>query len=266
MGLYASKAARHEKKQYALRIERLPAGHGVGRPIAELLEQTARLQTSTCETLPASVDLRPRMPPVYDQGRLGSCTANALCGAMQFERPALPQGSRLFLYYNERRLEHDVPDDAGATLADGVTCLERLGVCPETEWPYDIAKFAKEPTARCYVDAAKNRAVSAYNLPVGDAATMKKVLASCLPFVVGIAVYPSFEAPDVAATGVVPMPGPKERSIGGHAVLCVGYDDARGAWLMRNSWGAAWGDKGYFYLPYAYLLDPLLSSDMWSLA
>ena len=249
-----------KNNKYVLKIDRLPAGHGVGRPIADLVKKTLSQP-------PTTVDLRPHMPPVYDQGQLGSCTANALCAAMQFEHPTFPQGSRLFLYYNERRLENDVLQDAGAALSDGVTCLERLGVCPESEWPYDVSKFATAPTPRCYIDAAKNRVmVAAYNLPPGDASTMKRVLAAGHPFVVGIKVYPSFETDAVAATGVVPMPSSTEQTLGGHAVLCVGYDDRLGRWIMRNSWGANWGDSGYFYLPYAYLLDPSLASDMWSLA
>ena len=102
--------------------------------------------------LPASVDLRPNCPPVYDQGQLGSCTANALIGAFEYDVPSF-MGSRLFLYYNERKLEGDIPDDNGAQLSDGVKCLEKYGLCPESEWPYDITKFATKPPEQCYTDA-----------------------------------------------------------------------------------------------------------------
>ena len=205
------------------------------------------------------------MPPVYDQGQLGSCTANALCAAVQYAVPAV-YGSRLFVYYNERKLENDIPDDAGATLTDGVLCLERYGVCMDSDWPYDVSKFATAPPAACYAAAAKHRVAMAYRVPP-DAAAMKRVLASGFPFVTGIAVYASFESAAVACTGVVSMPSVStgETCLGGHAVLCVGYDDARGRWIMRNSWGSRWGDRGYFYLPYAYLLTPSLASDMWAI-
>lgn len=241
-------------------------GHGhaaaVGRPVAQLL---AARPAAPAPPTPGAVDLRPKMPPVYDQGQLGSCTANALCAALQCAHPTRPMGSRLFLYYNERRMEDDVPDDAGAQLSDGVSCLETVGVCPESEWPYVVSKFAVAPPSRCYIDASKNRASYASYAVPADAATMKRVLAAGHPFVVGIAVYASFESAAVAATGVVPMPRPAaEQCLGGHAILCVGYDDARGTWTMRNSWGAAWGDRGYFYLPYAYLLDAALASDAWA--
>ena len=267
----------HLKRHYGINVTRRPTGHGhvnVGKPVAELLARpnsllsvqalitTAAKATSTATA--SRVDLRPRMPPVYDQGQLGSCTANALCAALQYVHPAMPMGSRLFLYYNERRMEGDIFDDAGAQLSDGVKCLETIGVCPESEWPYVVSKFTVAPTARCYIDATKNRAsIASYAVPC-DATIMKRVLMSGYPFVVGIAVFPSFETAAVAKTGAVPMPDANEQCIGGHAVLCVGYDDTRGTWTMRNSWGAGWGDHGYFYLPYAYLLDASLASDAWA--
>ena len=251
------------KRSYSLRVTRHPAGHGgIGRHVSELLALSSVAHTTAAA--PKSADLRPRMPPVYDQGQLGSCTANALCAALQCAHPTLPMGSRLFLYYNERRMEGDVLDDAGAQLSDGVSSLESVGVCPEAEWPYVVSKFAVAPTSRCYIDAAKNRASRTSFAVPSDAATMKQVLAAGHPFVVGIAVYASFESDTVASTGVVPMPAAGEQCLGGHAVLCVGYDDAKGAWTMRNSWGPAWGDHGYFYLPYAYLLDTALASDAWT--
>ena len=102
--------------------------------------------------LPSKVDHRPNMPDVYDQGQLGSCTANALCGAVGFIIKGFT-GSRLFVYYNERKLEHTIPDDEGAMLSDGVLTLEKYGVCSEDDWPYEIEKFAVKPTANCYTNA-----------------------------------------------------------------------------------------------------------------
>jgi C1A family cysteine protease len=201
---------------------------------------------------------------VYDQGQLSSCTANALCAAVQFDDPTV-QGSRLFLYYNERMLEHDIPDDAGAQIYDGVKCLVNYGVCQETEWPYDISKFAVAPPPQCYTDALSHRAISAFNVQQNINA-MKTCLVNGFPFVVGIAIYESFETAAVAATGQVPMPKPNEKCLGGHCVYCCGFRDDTQQWILANSWGSLWGGcNGYFYLDYAYLLSPALTSDLWTI-
>jgi hypothetical protein len=216
--------------------------------------------------LPNIVDLRknPKMPPVYEQGDLGSCTAQALCAAYQFMDTNSFKGSRLFLYYNERRLENNISDDTGATLGGGVKCLAKYGICPEESWPYDITQFAVEPPVSCYQSALNEVVLKARPIP-NDRNTMRNVLNSGLPFVVGIQVYQSFETNAVAATGIAQLPKPKDRPLGGHAVLVVGYNHPKQQWIVRNSWGDGWGDKGYFYLPYNYLLNPKLSSDMWVL-
>jgi len=216
--------------------------------------------------LPDIVDLRTnaKMPPVYEQDNLGSCTAQALCAAYQFMDTNGFQGSRLFLYYNERKLDNNIPDDTGATLASGVKCLKKYGICAEESWPYDITQFATEPPIACYQSALKEVCLKAQSIP-NDRNTMRNVLNSGLPFVVGIQVYRSFESNAVAATGVVPMPKPNETLFGGHAVLVVGFNHLKQQWIVRNSWGPSWGDGGYFYLPYNYLLNRNLCSDMWVL-
>lgn len=214
--------------------------------------------------LPDTVDLRtnPKMPPVYDQGNIGSCTAQALCAAYQFMDTNGFRGSRLFLYYNERKLDNNIPDDTGATLVSGIKCLSKYGLCPEESWPYDESKFANEPPISCYQSALAEVCLKARAIP-NNRNTMRNVLNSGLPFVVGIQVYSSFESNAVTASGVVRMPKPKDTYLGGHAVLVVGYNHIKQQWIVRNSWGDGWGDKGYFYLPYNYLLNPKLSSDMW---
>ena len=206
------------------------------------------------------VDLRPKMPPVYDQGHLGSCTANALCGLMEYNDSI--QGSRLFLYYNERKLENDIAEDAGATLSDGIKCLVKYGVCSEQTWPYNPKKYTTKPEHNCYTEATAHKALTVKNIP-NDMTYMKNSLSQDLPFVVGIEVFQSFMSNEVAKTGYVPMPSSDEESVGGHAVLCVGYNDEKKVWIIRNSWSDTWGDNGYFYLPYEYLLDSSLSSDLW---
>jgi C1A family cysteine protease len=218
--------------------------------------------------LPSSTDLRSGCPAVYDQGQLGSCTANAIGGAIEFDRllQKLPDfvPSRLFIYYNERVIEGTVNSDSGAQIRDGIKTVASQGVCPEPEWPYDIAKFAQKPSAQAYTDAAADRAVS-YQSLVQDLNQMKGCLASGYPFVFGFTVYESFETAAVAQSGHAPMPGSGERVIGGHAVMAVGYEDANQWFLVRNSWGGGWGLAGYFTLPYSYLIQPGLASDLWTI-
>ena len=218
--------------------------------------------------LPPSADLRGQCPPVYDQGQLGSCTANAIAAAMEFDRikEALQDfmPSRLFIYYNERVIEGTVASDGGAQIRDGIKSVASQGVCPESEWPYDIAQFATKPTSQCYTDAALDKAVS-YQRLTHDVNQMKGCLAGGYPFVFGFTVYESFESQQVAQTGVVQMPQSGEQSIGGHAVLAVGYDDQSQRFIVRNSWGANWGMQGYFTMPYAYLMDANLADDYWTI-
>jgi C1A family cysteine protease len=218
--------------------------------------------------LPPRVDLTAKCPPVYNQAELGSCTANAIAGAIEFDRKKqnLPDfvPSRLFIYYNERVIEGTVPIDSGAMLRDGIKSVASDGVCPEPEWPYEIAKFTKKPTAKCYADAKLDRAIS-YQSIVQDPNQMKGCLASGYPFIFGFTVYESFESEAVRTTGHAPMPGWGERPIGGHAVMAVGYDDAHQWFLVRNSWGPDWGMKGYFTMPYSYCIQPGLSQDFWTI-
>jgi C1A family cysteine protease len=218
--------------------------------------------------LPTSKDLRPNCPPVYDQGQLGSCTGNSIAGAIQFEQ--IKQGvsnfvpSRLFIYYNERVIENTVNSDSGAQIRDGIKVVAKQGAPPETDWPYDISKFADKPPAVAFSDAAKNKVLS-YQRVTRALSQFKGCLASGYPFVFGFTVYDSFESTTVAQTGNAPMPQPGEKVVGGHAVVAVGYDDQNQWFIVRNSWADTWGMKGYFTLPYQYLLETNLSDDFWTI-
>jgi C1A family cysteine protease len=219
--------------------------------------------------IPAKVDLRAQCPPVYDQGQLGSCTANAIAGAIQFDRMKQKLAdiftpSRLFIYYNERTIEHSVNSDSGAQIRDGIKSVAKQGDCPETEWPYVIAKFKARPPKNCYADALKYKAVL-YQRVTQTLSQFKGCLASGWPFVFGFTVYESFESAPVAKTGHATLPHSGDAVIGGHAVVGVGYDDARQWFIVRNSWGGQWGMNGYFTLPYAYLTDENLASDFWTI-
>lgn len=218
--------------------------------------------------LPPKIDLRSKCPSVYDQGHLGSCTANAIAAAMEFEqkkqREKYFMPSRLFIYYNERVMERTIDSDSGAQIRDGIKSVGKQGDCPEKLWPYDIARFSQKPSAPCYRNAVKHKAVL-YQRVSRMANQMKGCLASGYPFVFGFSVYESFMTAAVARTGRARMPGAKERLEGGHAVMAVGYDDENQWFIVRNSWGTRWGMKGYFTLPYAYLADENLSDDFWTI-
>ena len=172
--------------------------------------------------------------------------------------------SRLFIYYNERAMEGTTSSDSGAQIRDGIKTVSAQGACTESEWPYDITKFAVQPPANCYQDAPQNRAL-AYQRLSHTLNLMRGCLASGFPFVFGMTVYESFESQAVAQSGQVPMPAPNEQSVGGHAVLAVGYDDTQQVFLVRNSWGSGWGMQGYFSLPYAYLSNSNLTDDLWTI-
>jgi len=217
--------------------------------------------------LPPKVDLRPLCSKIEDQGQLGSCTANALAGALEFlerkDKVSFEDFSRLFIYYDERAVEHTIQSDSGAMIRDGIKTLAKQGVCSEKKWPYIISKFRVKPTPACYKDAAKHKITSYRRITTLD--EMRACLAEGFPFVFGFTVYESFESQAVAKTGVVNMPKKDEQAMGGHAVVAVGYDDAKKIFIVRNSWGEDWGMKGYFTMPYKYVADRNLSDDFWTI-
>lgn len=215
---------------------------------------------------PDLVDLRPKMPAVYDQGDLGACSSHAWGANFQFDQ--IKQGvpnwvpSRLQIYWYERYLEGTTNEDSGAQIRDGVKALVKWGTIPETLWPYDVTQFKKKPTAKVMKMAADHQVLTYARVAQTEAA-LEQVLARGYPVVFGFMVYSSFESEEVAKTGMVPMPTKNEKDLGGHAVVLVGYDRVKKLFIVRNSWGADFGDKGYFYMPFDYVLNPDLASDFW---
>ena len=220
-------------------------------------------------SLPVSVDLRNTCPPVLDQGQLGSCTANSIANAFYFDELKQKESSaflpsRLFIYYNERVLEGTVKQDSGAQIRDGFKTIATQGVVSEKSWSYIISKFKTKPSATLYKNALKTKAIS-YHSVAQNLIDMKSCLSEGFPIVIGFSVYSSFESNSVAQSGIVPMPSKSEQLLGGHAVLVVGYDDNTQRFLVQNSWGTSWGQSGFFTIPYAYLTNPNLASDFWTL-
>jgi len=235
--------------------------------------------------LPPAVDLRPWCSPVEDQGALGSCTAHAGVGIIEYyERKAFGRhtdASRLFLYKVTRNLMK-AKGDTGAYLRTTIGAMVLFGVCPEDYWPYTDSEtaFDKEPNAFTYAFAANFQTIKYFrhdppNTEPGKLLTkLKTWLAKGHPAMFGFTVYNSIEQAD--KTGRIPFPSPKEKIEGGHAIVAVGYDDkmkiknthnkaeTTGALLIRNSWGEGWGEQGYGWLPYDYVRKGL-AEDFWTI-
>lgn len=236
-------------------------------------------------TVPNSADLREWCPPIEDQKSLGSCTANAGVGLMEYyEKRAFGEhidASRLFLYKATRNLLQ-WEGDTGAFLRTTMGAMALFGVPPEKYWPYTDSnpEFDIEPTAFCYSFAQNYQSIQYFRLDdinTPPPLLLKKIklhLAAGLPSMFGFTVYSSYT--QAGAHGKIPFPCKKEKIVGGHAVVAVGYDDnlnikntncspgTKGALLIRNSWGTTWGDNGYGWLPYDYVLKGL-AVDWWSL-
>lgn len=218
--------------------------------------------------LPRIVDLRPGMPPVYNQHSLNSCSAHALGAVLWYDEirefGSKARGpSRLFIYYNERVREREVHHNAPVSLRDGYRTVATRGACPEHMWPYRLSKYSDKPPRRCYSAAKSTRAIEYFRLH-RDLKSLQSCLAEGRPFTLGVSVHQSFMSAKVKHTGEVPVPPRGDKVLGGHAMLVVGYHDASERFIVRNSWGARWGHGGYCMIPYEFILHPNLSWDFWT--
>jgi hypothetical protein len=224
--------------------------------------------TTAVANLPPIVDLRANDAPIYNQGSLGSCTGNSIAGMFQFvNKKTAGQDfipSRLFIYYNERKIMGTVNKDSGAYIRDGIKSIAKKGVCKEITWPYDVTKFKNKPVEAAFAEALNHQAIQ-YQRIDDTINSMKQCIADGFPFVFGFSMYESFISEPVTKTGIVPMPNKSEKSLGGHAVMAIGYDEDKNHFIIRNSWGTGWGDKGYFYMPYDYMKNGNLADDFWTL-
>ena len=217
-----------------------------------------------------SVDLRKKCGKIYNQGKLGSCTANAILSAYKYDEinqhgKVYYEPSRLFLYYNERSMEGTTEYDNGASIRDGIKSLNKVGVCSEDKWPYNIDYFRYKPTSDCYKEAQGHESLQ-YKRLNQDIEQFKECLKSGYPFVFGFSVYESFETEEVSKTGIMPMPSESEKVLGGHAVMCVGYDENKKMFIIMNSWGEEWGEDGYFYMPYDFISNINYATDFWTIS
>ena len=213
---------------------------------------------------PNIIDLRPYCSSIENQDSLGSCTGQSIAGAIELlnKRSGKPNDvSRLFIYYYERLILGTVNYDSGAYIRDGIKATNKYGASLESHWPYDIRKFKQEPINEAKSDAL-NRKVTRYER-VEDFNGCIDALTNGYPVVMGFYVYDSFMSKNVTKTGIMPYPNTRrEKLLGGHAVLLVGYNKTKKVFIVRNSWGTNWGDKGYFYMPFD-IVKPNMSSDYW---
>lgn len=217
-----------------------------------------------------------KMPPVYDQLALGSCTANAIGYTVNYSvlnnfiqdksiKCNIPV-SRLFIYYNERAIEDTVAYDSGAMIRDGIKSLAKQGVCSEETWPYNINRFTRKPYPSAYAEALNFTAVSYERIDNTNKLEIVDCLASGHPVIIGATLYDSFESEEVAQTGEVPMPDFSTESVlGGHAFLIYRWRMSTDRFYCVNSWGSDWGMQGRFSIPASYLTNTDLADDAWTL-
>jgi len=212
----------------------------------------------------SKIDLRDSFGDIYNQGELDNCTSNAICAAFVYDqiKQKLPSfnPSRMFLYYNERLIEHSTEQDSGSSIRDGMKSINRKGLCKESLWPYEINHFKKKPNDLCYKEASYHSSLK-YRKISHTLKEIKTALSNGYPIIFGFDVFENFENFDASN---VSMPLPEGEIIGGHAVVAVGYSDERECFLIRNSWGKEWGMDGYFMMPYEFITSKHCS-DFWIL-
>lgn len=201
--------------------------------------------------------------PILDQGNLGSCLPNAVSAQFYILSVGKIILSRLQLYMITRATDgSSLTEDSGSTIRGCMKAISKYGLTSEKIWPYNISNFDKLAPLPAFTNTYKlNKFV--YTFIKQDLTSIKQVLSSGNPIVIGILVYSSFESDNATNYGIIPLPNTsKETLLGGHAVLLIGYDDKTSVFKFQNSWGTEWGDKGYGYIPYSYVLNNNLAFDL----
>lgn len=224
------------------------------------------------EHLPVKIDLKPDMPSPLDQLNLGSCALNATSNCIRYllkkQHMQEWQPSRLYLYWNTRvNIEKSkADDDTGVCIRDVCKSLTKYHSCNETIWPYVVEKFSEVPSEESYKEANLHKKIKYAYVPL-NLNSIKHTLYKETPIIIGLQLYESFHNNNTAKTGIVPMPKIEtEKLLGGHALLLIGYCDETKLFKIQNSWGSSWGDGGYCYVPYEYLLNSNLASDFWTIS
>ena len=221
--------------------------------------------------LPAAVPAQAAAFGLMDQGNLGSCTGFGCTRVAWWGLLAVgphPRPSPLFQYFNERYLDDDIPDDGGSTITTGLQALKKFGICPETDWPYDVGAFAQRPPQKCFDDALEQQAIREERIEGCDFNTllMDALFNQRIPVVFGTDLFSQFESTQAAETGVIIEPRPGATPIGGHCMVIRGWDLSSRcgspAWRIMNSWGA-WGDGGAAWIPFDYITR--YASDFWAI-
>lgn len=237
----------------------------------DLMFKSERLLGSTPITLPPSYDLRVTgaVPPILNQGSLGSCGPNQISNSLRFclrklKAPLDFQPSRLFIYYFARLTDGSpLNEDTGISIRGGLKAVQKYGACNENIWGYNIPRFKDKPSDEAIKVATNHIPGFKYIRIPQNLMNLKQALFGGFPIICGIQIYTSFESARVKQTGIVSLPNEQtEASLGGHCVAIIGYDDNRRTFTLANTWGN-WGNRGYFTLPYDYIMNPKLASDFW---
>lgn len=222
------------------------------------------------ESLPTLVDLRPFWGEIFEQGDLGSCTANSISGNARFALSKVEPNiclhpSRLFIYYNARLISgEDIDEDDGLSIRDGCLALKKYGACNETIWPYNFIKFAKKPPTECYEDAKKYKYFAYFSI-ANNLNQIKQCLSQKNVVTFGAKLFDSFMSEHTRTTGIVAMPKEHEGSIGGHSMCIVGYNDETKMFAVANSWSEEWGNNGFCFMPYDYISNTEYCGDFYFL-
>jgi C1A family cysteine protease len=220
-------------------------------------------------SLPTKVDLRFHATPVEDQGSTSSCVGNAAASVIEQldnRDGQFTDASRMYIYYNARARQGWEDSDEGCFIRDAIKSMASPagGVASEVLWPFLQTQVNVKPSPVAYADGTRKTIGDYYRIDGPDRLyQVRYALAAGYPVIFGISVYPSFESEFASRTGIIPMPGPHERLLGGHAIKAVGYDDDMQRVIFQNSWGDSWGDRGFGYLHYDYINDDDLSDDYW---
>jgi len=228
--------------------------------------------SKTIMNLPKTFDLC-NLPNVLNQESLGSCTANAASNALRYclkkekqKKNILEfQPSRLYIYYFSRLIENTICEDSGVVIRNVMKAISKYGACSSDDWPYDISKFTYKPSNNC-IKQGKDHIKGFTYLSVNQTEQdLKSTLFKGYPIICGVQVFESFESETSLKTGNIPLPKNGEEVYGGHCILITGYDDNLKLFKFQNSWGENVGNKGYFTIPYEYILDSLKASDFWTI-